>query len=83
MLSGAHKPSEIAWIARDGDVACPLRLLRREASMMSVPNHRLGRSRLSFEPKAAEPGQFHTLRVAVKDRPDLHVRTREGYWALP
>jgi hypothetical protein len=37
---------------------------------------------LSFEPKGAGPGAFHALRVAVKDRPDLQAKTREGYWAL-
>jgi VWFA-related protein len=37
---------------------------------------------LSFQPKATEPGQFHTLRVIVKQRPELQVRTRQGYWAL-
>jgi VWFA-related protein len=38
---------------------------------------------LSFEPKGSEPGKFHAIRVAVKNRPDLHAKTREGYWALP
>ncbi len=37
---------------------------------------------LSFEPKGGEPGKFHAIRVAVKRRPELHVKTREGYWAL-
>ena len=35
---------------------------------------------LSFEPKGGEPGTFHTIRVAVKNRPKLQVKTREGYW---
>ena len=37
---------------------------------------------LSFEPKGGDPGKFHAIRVAVKDRPELQVKTREGYWAL-
>src|SRR6266481_6272375 len=37
---------------------------------------------LSFEPKGGEPGTFHAIRVAVKNRPELQVKTREGYWAL-
>jgi VWFA-related protein len=37
---------------------------------------------LTFEPKGGEPGTFHTIRVAVKDRPELSVKTREGYWVL-
>lgn len=35
---------------------------------------------LSFEPKGGAAGQFHTIRVVVKDRPELTVRTRAGYW---
>jgi VWFA-related protein len=37
---------------------------------------------LSFEPKGAEPGEYHSIHVAVKNRPELRVKTREGYWAL-
>jgi VWFA-related protein len=37
---------------------------------------------LSFEPKGGEPGEFHAIRVAVKNRPELRVKTREGYWAM-
>ncbi|MCU1239019.1 MAG: hypothetical protein JWP63_6986, partial [Candidatus Solibacter sp.] len=29
-----------------------------------------------------EPGKYHKLRIEVKNRPDLHAKTREGYWAL-
>ena len=37
---------------------------------------------LSFEPKGGEPGKFHANRVAVKNRPELQAKTRDGYWAL-
>ncbi|MGD0771346.1 MAG: VWA domain-containing protein [Candidatus Solibacter sp.] len=37
---------------------------------------------LSFEAKGGEAGKFHAIRVAVKGRPELQVKTREGYWAL-
>jgi VWFA-related protein len=37
---------------------------------------------LTFEPKGGEPGRFHSIRVAVNDRPDLQAKTRAGYWAL-
>jgi VWFA-related protein len=37
---------------------------------------------LSFEPKGGEPGEFHTIRVAVKNRPELKVKTRGGYWVV-
>jgi VWFA-related protein len=38
---------------------------------------------LSFQPRGGEPGQFHSIRVAVKQRPELQVKAREGYWTLP
>jgi VWFA-related protein len=37
---------------------------------------------LSFEPKGGEPGTFHAIRIEVKNRPELQVKTREGYWVL-
>lgn len=37
---------------------------------------------LSFQPKGAEPGKFHAVRVDVKNRPELRAKTRDGYWAL-
>ena len=37
---------------------------------------------VSFTPRTARPGQYHTIRVAVKDRPELTARTRAGYWSL-
>ena len=37
---------------------------------------------LSFQPPRGRPGQFHTIRVEVKGRPDLKAKTREGYWAV-
>jgi VWFA-related protein len=36
---------------------------------------------LSFQPPKGEPGVYHAIRVEVKDRPELAVRTRLGYWA--
>jgi len=37
---------------------------------------------LTFEPKASEPGAYHRIRVIVKNRPNLHVTARSGYWAV-
>jgi VWFA-related protein len=37
---------------------------------------------LTFRPAEGQPGQFHTIRVQVRDRPDLQAKTREGYWAV-
>lgn len=38
---------------------------------------------LSFVPGKSAPGEFHSLRVAVRSRPELQTRTRAGYWAIP
>jgi VWFA-related protein len=38
---------------------------------------------LSFQPAPSVPGQFHSIRVEVKGRPDLRIRTRAGYWTIP
>jgi VWFA-related protein len=37
---------------------------------------------LTFPPAPGPAGEFHTIRIAVKDRPDLKVKTREGYWSV-
>jgi VWFA-related protein len=40
---------------------------------------------LSFEPRGTgpgQPGEYHAIRIAVKNRPELRVKTREGYWAV-
>jgi VWFA-related protein len=38
---------------------------------------------LTFEPHGNEPGKYHTIKVEVRDRPELQVKTRAGYWAVP
>ncbi len=37
---------------------------------------------LTFTPAGGENGLFHTIRVEVKNRTDLKVKTRQGYWSL-
>jgi hypothetical protein len=37
---------------------------------------------VSFQPPTGTPGLFHALRVEVRGRPDLHARTRAGYWSV-
>jgi VWFA-related protein len=37
---------------------------------------------LTYQPAPGTPGQFHPIRVEVKDRPDLKARTRAGYWTV-
>jgi VWFA-related protein len=36
---------------------------------------------LSFTPKGGVPGSYHPIRVVVRNRPELQVRTRRGYWS--
>lgn len=38
---------------------------------------------LSFQPSSSQPATFHAIRVEVKNRPDLRVKARDGYWPLP
>jgi VWFA-related protein len=37
---------------------------------------------VSFQPQPAPAGQYHAIRIVVKDRPDLSARTRAGYWTV-
>jgi VWFA-related protein len=37
---------------------------------------------VTFAPKPDEAGRFHSLRAEVRGRPELHVRTRAGYWSV-
>ncbi|MBS1857090.1 MAG: VWA domain-containing protein [Acidobacteria bacterium] len=38
---------------------------------------------LTFQPPVTDAGKYHAIRVAVRGRPELTVRAREGYWSLP
>jgi VWFA-related protein len=38
---------------------------------------------LTFQPQNPEAGKYHAIRVAVRNRPELQVKSRVGYWALP
>jgi hypothetical protein len=55
--------------------------LEQTIKMVSEEVHR--QYLLSFQPRGGEAGEFYRLRVAVRNRPDVQVRTRAGYWALP
>ena len=37
---------------------------------------------VTFQPKPDQEGLFHPLRAEVKARPELHARTRSGYWSV-
>ncbi|WP_321476065.1 VWA domain-containing protein [uncultured Paludibaculum sp.] len=38
---------------------------------------------LTFTPPAAAEIEFHNVKVVIRGRPDLTVRTRAGYWSIP
>ena len=54
--------------------------LERAIQLVSAEVHR--QYVLSFEPKGGVPGSFHKILVTVKNRPDLRVKTRQGYWVV-
>lgn len=37
---------------------------------------------LTFQPQFHQAESFHSIRIAVRNRPDLQVRTRSGYWSI-
>jgi VWFA-related protein len=37
---------------------------------------------ISFQPQPSQPGKYHSIRIAVKARPELTARTRAGYWTV-
>ncbi len=51
-----------------------------EKALESIGADLHGQYLVSFQPDANAAAGFHTIRVEVKDRPDLVVRTRAGYW---
>ena len=36
---------------------------------------------VTFQPPKTAPGQYHAIRIEVKNRPELLVRSRAGYWS--
>ena len=38
---------------------------------------------VTFQPAPAPAGVFHAIRVEVRGRPELKIRTRAGYWTIP
>ncbi|HEY6342445.1 MAG TPA: VWA domain-containing protein [Bryobacteraceae bacterium] len=79
-----HKPDLAALFARTtgGDTLNFLKKNALEQSIQRIGAEVHSQYILSFQPKSRDSGKFHTIRVVAKDRPDLHVRTRAGYWAL-
>jgi VWFA-related protein len=50
-----------------------------QRDLITISNHVPNRYVLSFRPQTPLPG-FHTIDLTLKDRPDLVVEARDGYW---
>jgi VWFA-related protein len=50
-----------------------------QKGMLTVSNHVPNRYTLSFRPEAPHPG-MHTLKLQLKDYPNLQITTRRNYW---
>lgn len=48
-------------------------------NLVTISNHLPNQYALSFQPQQPHPG-FHAIELRLKDRPDLHVSARSGYW---
>lgn len=51
-----------------------------QKGMLTVSNHVPNRYVLSFRPEAPHPG-MHTLKLQLKDYPNLEITARRNYWA--
>ncbi|MDQ1450161.1 MAG: hypothetical protein QOK38_27 [Acidobacteriaceae bacterium] len=51
-----------------------------QKDMLTVSNHVPNRYVLSFRPDAPHPG-LHTLKLQLKDYPNLQITARKNYWA--
>ncbi len=51
-----------------------------QKGMLTVSNHVPNRYVLSFRPEAPHPG-MHTLKLQLKDYPNLQITARRNYWA--
>jgi VWFA-related protein len=51
-----------------------------QKGMLTVSNHVPNRYVLSFRPEAPHPG-MHTLKLKLKDYPNLQITARRNYWA--
>lgn len=83
-LAGLHKPDLAALFTRTtgGRTMSFLKKSGLEETIRLVGEEVHRQYILSFEPKGGVPGQFHAIRAVVKGRPELTVKTREGYWAV-
>jgi VWFA-related protein len=50
-----------------------------QKDLLTISNHIPNRYTLSFRPTNPTPG-FHSIRLELKDYPQLHVEARNGYW---
>jgi len=50
-----------------------------QRDLLTISNHIPNRYTLTFRPTNPTPG-FHSIRLELKDYPQLHVEARNGYW---
>jgi VWFA-related protein len=87
-LARLHEPDLPPIFAKEtgGHVLGFVRKAALESTIQKIGEEIHRQYVISFEPKSAndsrDEGAFHSIRVAVKDRPDLQVTTRAGYWAV-
>ncbi len=83
-LARLHKPDLAALFAATtgGRTMSFLKKSALEDAIQAIGEEVHSQYILTFQPQAAEPGEFHALRVVVRNRPELRVRTRQGYWAV-
>jgi hypothetical protein len=84
-LKRVSNPHTGATFARytGGQVASILRKQGLEEILARVGEELHMQYLLSFTPTPPTTASFHSIHVEVKDRPELAVRTRAGYWSAP
>ncbi len=53
-----------------------------ERALTAISNHIPNQYVLSFQPASPHPG-LHTLKLTLKDHPNLTLKARTSYWANP
>jgi len=84
-LKRVSNPHTAETLARytGGEVASILRKQTLEGVLARVGEQLHMQYLLSFTPAVSTSPSFHRIHVEVKDRPELIVRTRAGYWSVP
>jgi VWFA-related protein len=83
-LGHQTKPDASAELSRvtGGRVIHYLRKEALEEAVQAIGGEVHRQYLVSFQPRPAPAGQYHAIRIEVKERPDLAARTRAGYWTV-